>query len=373
MSTGIEWTDETWNPTTGCDQVSPGCDNCYALPMAGRLKAMGQPAYQQDGDPRTSGPGFALQMHEDRLDQPLRWTRARRVFVNSMSDLFHPKVTDDFISQVFAVMALAEQHTFQVLTKRPKRMLSLLGDHGQRTLADGRRPYVFRQAVKQAAWAITCARGEADSAARYMGYDAWFEGNWPLRNVWLGTSVEDQQRADERIPALLDTPAAVRFLSCEPLLGPVDLRGRCVCGHTDSAAGFHYPGCAATRVAPIDWVIVGGESGPGARPMHPSWAEELRDQCTAAGVPFFFKQWGAHGPYPREIGDQTGITAVAFDGCFYPKPFSDDPDYHRWARDHDHTRPNRLHSMYRVGKHAAGRELDGRTWDEFPKAVTANV
>jgi protein gp37 len=223
----IEWTEATWNPVTGCDRVSPGCDHCYALTLATRLKAMGSPKYQYDGDPRTSGPGFGVTLHPDELTAPRRWRRPRRVFVNSMSDLFHPKVSTEFIAEVFAVMADTSQHSYQVLTKRPKRARSVLRDLNTP----------------------------------------------PLRNVWVGVSVEDGERTD-RVAVLRETPAAVRFLSCEPLLGPLpslDLTG-------------------------IDWVIVGGESGPEARPMREAWVTEIRDNCLDAGIPFFFKQWGGRTP-----------------------------------------------------------------------------
>lgn len=280
--TGIEWTDATWNPTTGCDRVSPGCDNCYALTLAKRLKAMGSPRYQADGNPSTSGPGFGVTEHPDALDQPIRWTKPRRIFVNSMSDLFHKEVDDWFIAQVFAVMALAPQHTFQILTKRHGRMRSLVS-------------------------------GDLyDLMIRALGDPSlgWDESRiaWPLPNVWLGTSVEDQKRADLRIPALLETPATVRFLSMEPLLGPVDLIN----------------GLGDSWLTGIDWIIVGGESGPGSRPMRPEWVRSLRDQADVAGVAFHFKQWGSH--------DEHGVL---------------------------------------MNKKLAGRELDGRTWDEFPLAVSA--
>lgn len=232
LGTGIEWTDATWNPTTGCDRVSSGCDNCYALALAKRLKAMGSNRYTNDGNPRTSGPGFALTLHMDKLEEPFSWRRPRRVFVNSMSDLFHAKVPGDFIHAVFDVMAALPQHHFQILTKRPRRMLT-----------------VVRK---------------------------WYELNEtnPLVNVWLGTSVEDQTWADRRIPLLVEVPSAVRFLSCEPLLGPITIH---------SLEG-------------ITWVIVGGESGARARPMDASWVRNLRDQCVAQQVPFFFKQWGGRTP-----------------------------------------------------------------------------
>jgi protein gp37 len=248
--TGIQWTEETWNPTTGCDRVSPGCDNCYALGMAKRLKGMGSAKYQTDGDPRTSGPGFGIAEHADALELPLRWRKPRKVFVNSMSDLFHDGVSHAFLVNVFATMAATPQHTYQILTKRHGRMRSLLNRDD------------FRASVWDHFRALT--RGAMDT---------W---SWPLPNVWLGVSVEDQKYADLRIPALLGTPAAVRFLSCEPLLGPVGL-------HPEWSA--------------LDWAIVGGESGPGARPMHLTWVENLLDDCRALGIAPFVKQLGSvHGP-----------------------------------------------------------------------------
>ncbi|MGK5554685.1 DUF5131 family protein [Actinomadura kijaniata] len=221
----IEWTQATWNPTTGCDRISTGCDNCYALSLAKRLKAMGVAKYQRDGDPRTSGPGFDLTTHSDSLSTPYRWRAPRLVFVNSMSDLFHARVPRSFIRQVFDVMADTPQHTYQILTKRSRRL---------RLIAD--------------------------------------ELPWPS-NVWMGVSVENSQ-ALTRVDDLRATPAAVKFLSCEPLLGPLE----------------------ALDLTGIDWVIAGGESGPGHRPMDPRWARALRDDCLAASVPFFFKQWGGRTP-----------------------------------------------------------------------------
>lgn len=284
-TTRIEWTDTTWNPVTGCDKVSPGCDHCYAMSLAPRLKAMGSRKYQRDGDPRTSGPGFGVTTHPELLAQPLAWRTPRRVFVNSMSDLFHSEIPDEFIAAVFATMALTPQHTYQVLTKRHGRMRSLLSSTDF--------------------WRIVGYRcddaGHPDLAPDSLN---------PSPNVWLGVSVEDQKRAMLRVPALLDTPAAVRFLSMEPLLGPVTLRNLDQRGPGE----LRYDALVAPG---IDWVIVGGESGPEHRPMDPMWPRALRDQCTAAGVPFFFKQWGGRTPK------------------------------------------------------ANGRELDGRTWDEYPQAVTA--
>jgi protein gp37 len=232
----IEWTETTWNPTTGCDRVSAGCDHCYALTLSKRLKAMGSAKYQNDGDPRTSGPGFGITVHRAALQQPYRWREPRLVFVNSMSDLFHAKVPLDFIREVFQVIADTPQHTYQALTKRARRM-------------------------------------------RRVAHKL----DWP-ENLWMGVSVESDEVLD-RIDDLRHTPARTRFLSCEPLLGPLP----------------------ELTLDGIDWVIVGGESGPRARPMDPAWAEDLRDQCTDTDVPFFFKQWGGRTPKSngRELGGRT--------------------------------------------------------------------
>jgi protein gp37 len=232
----IEWTEATWNPTTGCDRTSPGCDNCYALTLAKRLKAMGVGKYQLDGDPRTSGPGFGIALHPDTLDQPRRWRQPRTVFVNSMSDLFHHDVPTDYVRRVFEVIADTPQHQYQVLTKRSKRLASI-----------------------------------AD------------ELDWP-GNLWMGVSVEGG-RYTFRVDHLREVPASIRFLSCEPLLGPLpnlDLTG-------------------------IGWVIAGGESGTEARQLLLSWVSDLRDQCRVANVPFFFKQWGGRTPKAggRELEGRT--------------------------------------------------------------------
>lgn len=299
--TAIEWTDETWNPTTGCDRVSPGCARCYALTMAARLKAMGQPDYQTDGDPRTSGPGFGVAVHPRRLSVPFRWKRRRRrVFVDSMADLFHEAVPDAFLDQVFAVMALAKGDTFQVLTKRPERMRRYLSDPGTY-----RR--VRREVEEGEVWRLyweTLAQWEK---REFQG--RWWTplppDRWPLPNAWMGVSVENQRWADQRIPLLLDTPAAVRFLSCEPLLGPLDLGAlygdsprrylRCVpCaqgGTSTKQSGAH--ACHLDPPNRVDWVIVGGESGPGARPIETGWIEDVVRQCRASGTAVFVKQMGA--------------------------------------------------------------------------------
>ncbi len=258
MPTGISWTNETWNPTVGCTHVSPGCDGCYAARLAsGRLKHVPEYAgLARDG--RFTG---EVRVLPDRLGLPLRWRKPRRVFVDSMSDLFHRDVPDAHIARVFATMALAGDHVFQVLTKRHARMKALLND-----------PEFPRLVATEGAFRL--ARGQAGAGPVVE--------EWPLPNVWLGVSVEDQHWANLRVPALVHTPAAVRFLSCEPLLGPIDLMPT-------------YPGTVhgPDWLADIDWVIVGGESGPGARPMDPAWARDLRDQCVVAGVAFHMKQLGA--------------------------------------------------------------------------------
>lgn len=331
--TGIEWTDATWNPVTGCTKVgTPGCDHCYAETFAERWRGTKGHYFER---------GFDVQLRPDKLDLPLRWTKPRKVFVNSMSDLFHDKVPDEYIARVFAVMALADHHTFQLLTKRHGRMRSLLNSHEFRMMF-------------QEAW---------QNEPGPDGPEA-YSPPWPLPNVWLGVSAEDQKRADLRIPALLDTPAAVRWISAEPLLGPVNL-------HTDpiEAGGNPFWG------SQLDWVVVGGESGSGARPMHPWWAESLHRQCVAAGVPFLFKQWGDWTPMaPLKNGrfDFSNGIAMTDDGNTYNAGDLDWPDGPRRGEairaDFPHHHPT---SMYRVGKKAAGRELyhDGRTFDGYPQVL----
>lgn len=298
MSTGtkIEWTERTWNPVTGCTKVSPGCDHCYAEKITERFHGEGS---------------FAeVKLHEDRLTAPLRRRKPTRWFVNSMSDLFHQDVPDEFIARVFAVMAATPQHTYQILTKRHSRMRALLSSSD------------FVDAVLEIVH-VWLGLGETE-VDRVVA-----QWRWPLPNVWLGVSVEDQKRAELRIPSLLDTPAAVRFLSCEPLLGPVDLdqprcdahdrrevtvddNGQEWCGYCadDGFSGeLSYGHWLNPFDGGISWVIVGGESGPGARPMDPAWAESLVVQCQAADISAFVKQmgsaWGSHhhdiGTFPKAL------------------------------------------------------------------------
>ena len=330
-NTKIEWSDATWNPVLGCDKISPGCKNCYAIRTAWRLQHNPNPkvakAFEgltvlQGGQPNWTG---RINFMEERLLEPIRWREPRRIFVNSQSDLFHDGVSFEQIQKIWDVMAacIEHGHTFQVLTKRPERMLEF---------------------------------------TRWMaGQDHVSIAEWP-RNVWLGVSCENQQTADERIPLLLQTPAAVRWVSAEPLLGPLDLRlgdKGCNHPHLDGIDTRNDPGkvwrCQMCKGAyvfrqtspnthddfpALNWVVAGGESGPSARLMHPDWARSLRDQCHAAGVPFFFKQWG------EWIGAGQEVERTV-----------PDREYHRW--------PNGTISS-RIGKKAAGRLLDGKEWNQYP-------
>lgn len=258
MTTKIEWTEETWNPVTGCTPISEGCAHCYAKRMARRLAG-------RCGYPR--GDGFEVTLHPDRLDQPLRWKKPRRVFVCSMGDLFHERVPFYGIADVFHTMMgecsgeAAPRHIYQLLTKRPWRALDFF------------------------AW---LAKQDGHDEAWLGGLGAWMRYQRALPSyIWLGVTAENQARADERIPLLLQTPAAVRFVSVEPMLGSVDM-------------DFGIP-CAGQPANNVDWVICGGETGPGARPMDPGWARDLRDQCRAADVPFFMKKMSGGGQPPADL------------------------------------------------------------------------
>jgi len=329
----IEWTDATWNPVRGCAIVSKGCTNCYAMKQAHRFSGPGRP-YEGLTTLSKGGPVWTGKVRTvpELLDAPLRWKKPRRIFVNSMSDLFHEDVPDAFLLQVFDVMRQCENgyssrtkrptgsHTFQILTKRPKRMLDF------------------------------CRRlrfGQNDSRGMYLAADAAHQGFNPvpaLKHVHLGVSVEDQASADERIPLLQQTPAAVRWVSAEPLLGSIDLREIPRIDHEHPHPN-HYD------IGDLDWLVTGGESGPGARPSHPDWFRSLRDQCAAAGVPFFFKQWGdwrdAVG-FAREKNLPDERRTITYEQAYLTG-----------------TRSMRK-KIVRVGKRAAGRLLDGRTHDEYP-------
>lgn len=333
--TEIEWSDMTWNPVRGCSLVSAGCESCYAMKQAHRFSGKGHP-YEGLTELGPHGPRWTgkIRLVPEALDQPLKIKKPQRIFVNSMSDLFHEDVPDEFIQAVFTTMACCPQHVFQILTKRPQRMAKLI------------------QYWKEVGLTYKSGIGST------------------LSNVLLGVSVEDQKTADERIPLLLQTPAAVRWISAEPLLGPVSVgaflpSGVCPdCDHWNSlhspssrivgcefysedADGSTLCGCRKLRreielgEKGVDWVVVGGESGgPKARPMHPAWARWIRDQCQAAGVPFFFKQWGAWAPLTRTDG-------------IHDVPFGRFDTESRFG-------------FIKAGKKTSGSLLDGREWKEFP-------
>jgi protein gp37 len=296
----IQWTDATWNTVSGCTRVSPGCERCYIDRT---------PPFRMNGrkfDKPEIGGTTGVILHDDRLTLPLTWRKPRRVFVNSLSDLFHEGVPASHIAKVFAVMAATPQHTYQILTKRPARMRSLLRDECR--CGAGHQPSVhFRSAMS---WAVSKANG--DGVPGPSERQVYHEAGWPLPNVWLGVSTEDQQWAEARIPLLLETPAAVRFISAEPLLGPIDLRNLKARGAVMDALGGDvktldgevYTGTPSV----LDWVIIGGESGPGARPMDTLWAMDLVIQCSARRLPMFVKQLGSvwareNGAADRKGGD----------------------------------------------------------------------
>jgi protein gp37 len=303
----IEWTDATWNPVTGCTKISPGCKNCYMFREYRKLANRGVPGY-------AGGVPDQVRLWPDRLNQPHHWRKPRRVFVCSMADLFHEAVGEIFLARVWGVMEAAWWHIFQVLTKRPDRMLD---------------------------WT------ESVSGA--------------VSNIWLGVSVEDQKTADERIPLLLRTPAAVRFVSYEPALGRVDLARIIPCGYYCDESVGHVDHGPNGNLGHIDWVIAGGESGPNSRPSHPDWFRSVRDQCQAEGVPFFFKQWGEWAPIQYHHSDK------AFLKISVPMPEKIKPSTKEIVWDGE--------NMIRYGRRklkqlALSNLLDGREWNEFPQAFT---
>jgi protein gp37 len=361
----IEWTDATWNPVrarlltstgltkigTHCEHVSEGCRFCYAetfnrrgLPNAGT------------GLDYKPGHRDKLQhfLDEKMLLAPLRRKKPTRYFLSSLTDVFGPWVTDDMLDQLFAVMALCPQHVFQVLTKRPERAREYMAHVDMTYRVDCLMDELINERIDP------LNRRSDDLRATAIDIDE----TWPLPNVWLGTSVEDQAAADARIPHLLATPAEVRFLSCEPLLGPVDLRRipqTCSLQHhpflIDALTGTHRDADNANELrmgwSPINWVIVGGESGPGARPMHPDWARSLRDQCAAANVPFFFKQWGVWKAYLDRDNDDPdwrfGYGRIERSKSFCMMNLAGGSGFHG----------ERLHVFQRIDKKTAGRLLDG--------------
>lgn len=349
--TGIEWTDVTWNPIRGCSRVSEGCRNCYAEKVAARFSGPGQ-AYEGLAEFRIIGQGTPAERREAHwtgklkfleedlgldgvLSAPMRMRKPRKIFVNSMSDLFHPEVKDWWIDMILAVIADCPQHTFQVLTKRPERMLEYFSKFTSASAAADRLSWVLDDSGQ-------CDFNEefACRVANRINGVCGEEHNvgWPLKNLWLGVSVEDQKTANERIPLLLQTPAVVRWISAEPLLGPLGLTrlpwrdGAFI----DALTGWEHFGVGYAEGGPrLDWIVAGGESGPHARPMDPEWVRGLRDHAMLADVPFFFKQWGefvpavAKGAVSGEVG------------------------------------------MRRVGKKSAGAVLDGREWRQMPRTAVS--
>lgn len=312
----IEWTDATWQPITGCSVVSPGCTNCYAMRLAG-TRLQHHPSRANLTTMTKAGPVWngAVRLNREWLTQPLGWKKPKRIFVCAHGDLFHEAVPDDWILDVFTIMAIAGHHTFQVLTKRADRMCDFLN-----------RPGLLDDIYTN--WT-------SFSGAPREVY------SWPLHNVWLGCSAEDQRRYDERRRWLDETPAKVKFWSIEPMLGPIDMK---------------------IQFVKPDWIIVGGESGPSARPMHPDWARSIRDQCAAAGVPFFFKQWGAW-KNGSDFADDAKV--VCRDGRVFENTIGA-------AVDADSARPIMAHNptlMRNVGKKRAGRLLDGVEHNGVPAAA----
>ena len=374
----IEWTDETWNPIVGCSLVSPGCTNCYAMRVAARNAAMnpGLERYQGLTKPSKAGPVWTgkigiARFPDEVLTKPLRWKRRRMIFVNSMSDLFHESVPDEWIDRIFAVMAMAPQHTFQILTKRSRRMREYLA-HPDRSWQ------IAREFLRM--WAIEkvipghILTDDRLPLAEDQPDDHPLLKAWPLPNVWLGVSVEDQARAEERIPDLLATPAAVRWISAEPLLGPVDLtaldaKSERGFGEINAMTGAVYAGAAVKAGPRLDWVVAGGESGPGARPMHPDWARSLRDQCAEACVPFFFKQWG-------EWVDWRQFGATSWRNTTPQRASYNGPCRGTFHGGEQHfsgpfeTRHDRAHIFARKGKARAGRLLDGVEHNAMPERST---
>ena len=306
----IEWTEVTWNVLRGCSRVSEGCRNCYAEWTANRMSGPGG-AYEGLVEKRNGRPGWTgkIKLVEEKLAEPLGWKKPRTVFVNSMSDLFQERVPDEFIRKVFAVMADCPQHNFQVLTKRPERMREWVDNHGPK-------------------WS-----SEVTSSAK------------PLHNVWLGVSAEDQQTLDERAGVLRGMPNAVPWVSLEPLLGPVDVRP-----YLDF----------------LKWVVLGGESGPGARPMHPEWARSVRDQCQAAGVPFFFKQHGNYRVWQEIAAGFSNRTPQrpSWKGGFRGEMV--EPKRPEWAGTFRIVDTSGS-GFVEVRKRRAGRELDGREHNDMPE------
>ncbi len=390
----IEWTDASWNPVRGCSRVSEGCRHCYAERLAYRFSGEGKP-YEGLVRLGNQGPVWTgeIKLVRKALDEPFGWRKPQRVFVNSMSDLFHEKVPDGFIMDVWRVMAACPHLTFQIVTKRPERAAAWLARWADTADEDresklARGPAEIRakhRAGRALLWAeMLDGWGEPPPGCAFPTYD-WMQGPrwWPtvLPNVWLLTSVENQDTADERIPHLLRCPAAVRGASYEPALGPVDfsrwllrpgdIRTAFACDECGAGSvAVDEDGCCATcgadarSVPGLDWIIAGGESGPGARPPHPKWFQDARDQVkAAAGAAFFFKQYGVWAP--RMPGDEHG----PFNSLNGQRDILVGIDGLTWCS--RETAGPQAVPMSRVGKRVAGRLLDGVEHNGFPVVGTA--
>lgn len=365
--TKIEWADSVWNVVSGCSRKSAGCENCYAEVMTKRLALMGQEKYQGllNAQNRFNG---VLKLDEKALTKPLENKTPTKYFVNSMSDLFHENMPDEWIDKVFAIMALCPHHIFQILTKRPGKMRDYIAKRNEEwtdlgvseTLKNWEVHYEnyellhtdgkLKPHLQKAEWfweSFPTGEGGTDPG------DLYYYGKIPLRNVWFGVSCENPS-VKSRIRVLQDIPAAVRFLSLEPLLedlGEINLTN-------------------------IDWVIAGGESGNYARPVHPAWVRSIRDQCTAAGVPFFFKQWGSWKPIDQMSDEES-------DKCYFPLRKTQSPEDIRKPRfettilhldgKQDFSFPAGAMQVFRIGKKKAGNLLDGIKWEQFPKPEVVNV
>ena len=339
--TKLEWADSTWNIITGCSKESIGCLNCYALRDWDRLS-------KQEGSVYFGRKFTDIQFHGERLDQPLRWQRPRKIFVNSMSDLFHHHVPDHVIDKIFAIMYLTKRHTFQILTKRAERMCKYMSAPDLQRRVHDEIINIHSQFPK-------------------MLERTYEVRKWPLSNVWLGVSIENQEAADNRMTWIANTNAAVKWISAEPLIGSIDFRfphkiwggdrcDHCCTGMRECDDPDHYdrvvcPYCRGTGYAKIvDWVVVGGESGPNSRPSHPKWMMSAVKQCVDADIPVLFKQWGEWGPDPQ---DGVEKCVVHYNGNIGGNVSEDDDNY----------------TMYLVGKKNSGRLLGTTLYDEYPEVA----
>jgi protein gp37 len=377
MASKIEWTEETWNPVVGCSIVSPGCTNCYAMKMAARLEAMGSAPHYAGTTMKTKAgavwTGTVTGAPDSVLYAPLKRRKPTIYFVNSMGDLFHEAVTDEMIDRVFAVMALSRQHTFQILTKRAARMRQYMAGRSAKLARHMTEAFISlapavptKGRALRTPWPVVQDR----AADLFADPDRVVMSQWPLPNVWLGVSAEDQARWAERVPELLWTPAAKRFVSVEPMVGEIDPSVIDVQGGHFTVDPLRWDtdcedddGEDVPDVPPLDWIIVGGESGKSARPMHPDWARILRDACAEAGVAFFFKQWGEWAP-----GEANSLRkTLAVDGAHW---FDDRWDFVRitaaeGAEMHCDDEPD----VWKVGKRHSGRLLDGVEHNAMPEVT----